>query len=199
MEAKTEVKRSNEPLVASNPANEPPKRVRGPRVSMAMQRQRLQVPDMPGYYLHWFKDENIPAAMDAYYEFVKRDELTMNPLGIGGSAEGGGNTDLGTNVSIIAGQNAAGMPVRLTLMKLPMEYHTEDSQMVAQRNGTIMEAIFGEEAKMFTQGGLEETGGTTYRKTALFNRPKRKAGKPGSGSKALLERLARLEKMADKK
>src|SRR5690348_4267277 len=68
-----------------NPANAPEKRRRAPRVSMANQRQRLQVPDIAGYRLYWFKDENVPAAIDAYYEFVKRDEISLNPIGIGNS------------------------------------------------------------------------------------------------------------------
>jgi hypothetical protein len=181
----------------SNPANPPERRKRQPRVSMANQRQRLQVPDLPGYRLYWFKDENIPAAIDAYYEFVKRDEIYTNPIGIGNSHEESGNTDLGTNVSIVAGQNAAGQPVRLHLMKLPLEYYREDQQMIEAKNMSIMEAIFGEEAKMFSRdGSLKEMDGLTYRKEALFNKKKRKVERPTTGNRTLLARLERLEKMA---
>lgn len=145
------------------------------RVPMSELRQRLQVPDIPGWRLYWFKDENVPAAVDAYYEFVKRDEISTNPIGIGSNAADSGNTDLGTNVSIIAGQNAAGQPVRLTLMKLKMEYFLEDQKALEQRNALIMQAIFGDEARTFDkEGNQRELSGKEYRKTALFNRPVRK-------------------------
>jgi hypothetical protein len=168
---------------------------RAPRVSMAAVRQRLQVPDIPGYRMYWFKDENIPAALDAYYEFVKRDEISTNSVNIGQSVQESGNTDMGTNVSIIAGQNAAGQPVRLNLMKLALEYYNEDQRLVEQRNLSIMEAIFGEEAKMFdSAGNMRNADPLTYRKTALFNRPKRQAKKPGQEARDLRSRLERLEK-----
>ncbi len=186
----------------SNPAQDQKavQRKRPPRVPMAEVRQRLQVPDIPGYRMYWFKDENVPAAVDAYYEHVKRDELSTNPIGIGTSINESGNTDLGTNVSIIAGQNAAGQPVRLNLMKLPLEYYQEDQQLIEQRNMSIMQAIFGDEAMMYDKAGnLKDSDPLTYRRTAIFNRPKRMAGKPGAASRELRDRLAALEKkMTDK-
>lgn len=180
--------------VLSNPASEPKKRA--PRVSLALAKTRLSVPDVPGFHLYWFKEENIPAALDAYYEPVKRGELSLNPLGIGGNLNSDGNTDLGSNVSIVAGTNSIGQPVRLILMKLPLEYYKEDQKMIEQRNMSIMEAIFGDEAKTFDQaGGMKELDSLTYRKTALFNRPKRKVPKVTAGTKELKARLERLEKM----
>jgi hypothetical protein len=186
----------------SNPAvdQKAVQRRRPARVPMSEVRQRLQVPEIPGYRMYWFKDENVPAAVDAYYEHVKRDELSTNPIGIGQSINESGNTDLGTNVSIIAGQNAAGQPVRLNLMKLPLEYYLEDQKLVEQRNLMVMQAIFGDEAAMFDKAGsLKDADPLTYRKTAIFNRPKRMAGKPGQASRELRDRLAKLEKqMTDK-
>jgi hypothetical protein len=185
-------------MVGNNPANETEKRSARSRVSMATQRQRLQVPDIPGFRLYWFKDENVPAALDAYYQFVKRGELSMNPIGIGSSVDQDGNTDLGTNVTIVAGSNALGTPVRLHLMKLALEYYREDQQMVEQRNMSIMEAIFGDEAKTFDRSGqLREMNDLEYRGKALFNRPKRKAGNPTKESRNLRARLERLEKMME--
>jgi hypothetical protein len=184
-------------VLANNPANEPERKARAPRVSMSQQRLRLQVADIPGFRLYWFKDENVPAAQDAYYEFVKRGELAVNPLGIGSSVNADGNTDLGTNVSIVAGQNAAGNPVRLHLMKLPLEYYREDQKLIEQRNASILEAIFGDEAKTFDRSGnLREMDGLEFRKTALFNRPKRKVARPGEGTRELRERLRRLERIS---
>jgi hypothetical protein len=164
----------------SNPAanQAAQQRSRPPRIPMSEIRQRLQVAEIPGWRLYWFKDENIPAAMDAYYEFVKRDEISMNSLGIAQSSMESGNTDLGTNVSIIAGQNGAGQPVRLNLMKLKMEYYQEDQKLIEQRNSLILQAIFGDEAKMFDkEGNLKDKDPLTYRKSALFNRPTRKAAR----------------------
>jgi hypothetical protein len=182
----------------NNPANNQAaeqRRPRGPRIPMSTVRQRLQVPDIPGYRLYWFKDENIPAAMDAYYEFVKRDEITMNPIGIGASSSDSGNTDMGTNVSIIAGQNAAGQPVRLNLMKLKREYYDEDQRLIEQSNAKRLEGIFGDEAMMFDKAGnMRDADPLTYRKTALLNRPTRKAKKPGQGARDLQARLEALEK-----
>jgi hypothetical protein len=149
---------------------------RPPRVPMSEIRQRLQVAPMPGWRLYWFKDDNVPAAVDAYYEFVKRGEVALNPNGIGTDSSQSGNTDLGTNVSIIAGQNAAGQPVRLNLMKLKMEYYEEDQRAIEKRNSTILQAIFGDEAKVFDKdGSIKDKDATSYVKTALFNRPTRKA------------------------
>jgi hypothetical protein len=170
-------KRAGEIHELSNPASAPEAtRARPPRVPMSEVRQRLQVPELPGWRLYWFKDENVPAAQDAYYEFVKRGEISTNPTGIGSNAAESGNTDLGTNVSIIAGQNAAGQPVRLNLMKLKLEYYNEDQKVIERRNSQIMQAIFGDEAKMFdSEGNMKDRDPLTYRKTALFNRPVRKA------------------------
>jgi hypothetical protein len=176
-EAKLDVGKGAVPAMVSNPAQDQSasQTRRPPRVPMSEIRQRLQVPEIPGWRLYWFKDENIPAAVDAYYEPVKRNEISTNPIGIGQSACDSGNTDLGTNVSIIAGQNAAGQPVRLNLMKLKMEYFQEDQKALERRNSMILEAIFGEEAKMFDkEGNLRDKDNLAYRKTALFNRPVRK-------------------------
>lgn len=164
-------------VVESNPAQDQvaAQTVRRPRVPMSELRQRLQVPEIPGWRLYWFKDENVPAALDAYYEFVKRTELSVNPTGIGQSSLESGNTDLGSNVSIVAGQNAAGQPVRLNLMKLKIEYFREDQKSLELRNAKIMESVFGDEAMMFDkEGNLKDRDPLTYRKTALFNRPARK-------------------------
>jgi hypothetical protein len=179
--------------VVSNPADPPPAKQRPPRVPMASVRQRLQVPDIPGYRLYWFKDENVPRALDAYYEFVKNEEIHMNHNSIASGQMVSGNTDMGTNVSLVAGQSDAGQPVRLHLMKLPMEYYLEDQKRIEQMNLQIMESIFGEEAKMFDRNNsVKEMDPLSYRKTALFNRPVRKAERK-RGMQSLQSRVAQLE------
>lgn len=183
----------------SNPAEgaEPP--TRRPRISMSEVQRRLEVADMPGYRLYWFKDENVLKAQDAYYEHVKDWEIRVAHNSIGSADNLSGNTDLGTNVSIIAGQNEAGSPVRLNLMKLPLQYYQEDQKKIEMRNASTMEAIFGEEAKMFdADNNIIGADPHVYRRKALFNRPKRTVERkkgPLSMNTSLAERLERLERM----
>jgi hypothetical protein len=185
-------------VLLDNPASEPTADMpaRRARISMSDVQRRLEVPDIPGYRMYWFKDENVPRAIDAYYEFVKDWELKVPHNSIG-SSEGSGNTDLGTNVSIIAGQNEEGRPVRLNLMKLPLQYYREDQKKIELRNAAIMEAIFGEEAKMFDEAGnVTSMDPLAYRKKALFNRPARKIErKKGPLSGGVAERVEKLERM----
>lgn len=157
-------------------------RHRPPRRSMSTARQRFQTPEIPGYHCHWFKEDNVPLAIDAYYEFVDRDEVNMNQLNI---AQGGisSGTDLGSRVSLIADKTESGSPVRAYLMKLPIEYWNEDRKEIDQMNSGIMQAIFGDEAKVDIGDGLKPIGNEAYRDTALFNRPARKAVRRRKGSR----------------
>lgn len=150
------------------------RRNRPPRRPMSTARQRFQTPEIPGWHLHWFKEDNVPQAMEAYYEFVDRSEVNMNQLNValGGTSTG---TDLGSRVSLIADKTESGTPVRAYLMKLPEEYWLEDQKEIEQRNSGIMQAIFGDEAKVDTGDGLKPLGKESYRDTAIFNRPTRKA------------------------
>lgn len=159
----------------SNPtesAKDIPKRP--PRRPMSTARQRFQTPEIPGYHSHWFKEDNVPLALEAYYEFVDRNEVNMNQLNValGGISSG---TDLGSRVSLIADKTESGSPVRAYLMKIPLEYWNEDQKEIERRNSGIMQAIFGDEAAVDTGDGLKPIGRESYRDTALFNRPARKA------------------------
>lgn len=164
----------------SNPATSTEaRRTRPPRVPMSTPRQRLQTMDIPGWHLHWFKEDNVPAALEAYYELVARGEISLNPQNVGIGKLADGNTDMGTNVSIIAGQNAAGQPVRLILMKVKEEYWKEDQLELEKRNVQIMQAIFGDEAQVGMGGAVKELDPLTYigakTKISLYNRKIRKA------------------------
>lgn len=147
---------------------------RPPRRPMSTARQRFQTPEIPGWHLHWFKEDNVPLALDAYYEFVDRNEVNMNQLNIalGGASTG---TDMGSRVSLIADKTESGSPVRAYLMKVKEEYWIEDQKVIQTRNSDIMQAIFGDEAKADTGEGLKPLEKTAYRDQALFNRPVRKA------------------------
>lgn len=150
------------------------RRTRPPRRPMSTARQRFQTPEIPGWHLHWFKEDNVPQAIEAYYEFVDRNEVNMNQLNValGGTSQG---TDLGSRVSLIADKTESGSPVRAYLMKLPEEYWLEDQREIDKRNSNIMQAVFGDEAKVDTGEGLKSLDATSYRSEALFNRPARKA------------------------
>jgi len=148
------------------------------RIPMSVPMQKMQVPELPGYYLHWFREENVPRAAQAGYEMVKRDEVSLNPLDVGSSRSVDGNTDLGSNVTFVSGTNEHGQPQRAVLMKLKQEFRDEDQKLADERNARILRAIFAGEA-VGKPGdpvpGSEE--GTTYIKQALFNRPTRKVKK----------------------
>lgn len=165
---------------ASNPANaKDAVQRRPPRIPMSAVRRRLEVYPIPGFYLYWFKEENVPAALAAYYEPVSRHEVTIQVNSPGITGEAGGNTDMGSGVSIIAGHGDGGQPVRLVLMKLPEEYHQEDMKGLEEKNVSIMQAIFGDEAQVGMGGVIQERGDMSYvdqeRSKALFNRKIRKA------------------------
>lgn len=165
-------------IALSNPAVAPAERKRPPRRPMSTARQRLQTPEIPGWHCHWFKEENVPLAIDAYYEFVDKGEVSMNQLNVSldGASQG---TDLGSRVSLIADKTESGSPVRAYLMKIKEEYWLEDQRDLEARNSQIMQSIFGDEAKLVGQHGetkaLDRGTYVDRERTALYNRPARKA------------------------
>lgn len=130
----------------SNPANERGTRVtEATRRPMSLPQLSLQVPEIPGYYLYWFLDTQIEQAIQAGYEFVDRDEVSLNNRGVANDQTEDGNDDLGSRVSRVAGQ-AAGAGVqaqRLYLMKLRQEWRDKDMAAMAARNEAIAAAIRG--------------------------------------------------------
>src|SRR5450755_2116464 len=87
-----------------NPANATPAvaaRAERKRVPMSVPRQKLAVPEIPGFVCYWHLESNVGAALQAAYEFVKTDEVDLvqtlpaNALGVSG------NMDMGTNISMM--------------------------------------------------------------------------------------------------
>lgn len=162
----------------SNPASGAAARLRTrPRRSLSSPHQKLQTPEIPGWHCHWFKEDNVPMAMEAYYEFVDKDEVHMNQLNVSldGASRG---TDLGSRVSLIADKTESGTPVRAYLMKIKEEYWLEDQKDLEHRNMEIMSAIFGDEAQVGIGGIAKPREALTYidkERTALYNRATRKA------------------------
>lgn len=93
---------------------------RAKRVPLGVPRAKLDVPQIPGFHMHWLNDEpgRLQAAEAGGYEFVYEKELK-------GEA---GNTDLGEKVSRIVGRNEDGSPLRAYLMKIKQEWYDEDQR-----------------------------------------------------------------------
>jgi hypothetical protein len=130
----------------SNPANSVATRVtEATRRPMSLPQLSLQVPDIPGYYLYWFIDTQIDQALQAGYEFVERDEVSLNNRGVADDQTEDGNDDLGSRVSRVAGESSAGnvQAQRLYLMKLRQEWRDKDVAALAERNESIAAALRG--------------------------------------------------------
>jgi hypothetical protein len=129
----------------TNPANGGTKERR--RIPMSVPVQKLEVPEIPGYHLHWFVNDpaRIKRALDGWYEFVEEKEIETTPSGLGSSTAAGGNTDLGSRVSIVAGKQLGkdGQPERLVLMKIKDEYYQEDQQLAEQGVERIAASLRG--------------------------------------------------------
>lgn len=174
------------PQDGGNPANaSSPPAFR--RVPMNVPRRKLEVRSIPGYRLYWHKQSDIEAAMDAGYEFVDKKEVSLNSRAIGSSSELGGNTALGSEVSIVGSK---GTGERLVLMKIREQWYLEDKRTIFQEHASRMKAIFEGDVILMPNGdaqpdvvvgpdGKLQGTGTTYVKqqpyVALFNRGPRVA------------------------
>jgi len=117
------------------------------RIPMSVPVQKLSVPDIPGYHLHWFQGtpDRLERALSGGYEFVDEIETSVPDAGLGGTSTRTGNTDLGTRVSMVAGKEigADGQPIRLVLMKIKQEWYEEDQKLVEQRNQSTIDSLLG--------------------------------------------------------
>jgi len=117
------------------------------RIPMSVPVQRLEVQDIPGYHLHWFlsTSERLQRALDGGYEFVDEREMQLNNVSLGGNSAISGNTDMGSRVSVVSGQEVGkdGQPTRLILMKIKQEWWDEDQKAVEARNTKVRDALLG--------------------------------------------------------
>lgn len=170
---------------ASNPGSTstPVETPRRKRIPMNLPTRKLEVEDIPGWRLYWFKEENVPRAIQAGYVFVKDSEVALNRTQIGGAPGVSGNTDMGSGVSIIGGKREDGVPQRLVLMKIEIHFFKEDQLAAVQRNVSIVQGIFDEEQIIAEGADIEDSGRLIYlgegssirARTPLFNRSQRKA------------------------
>jgi hypothetical protein len=114
---------------------------------MNVPRRRLETSEIPGYRQHWMDSnpERIAQAIRAGYEFVDSDEVTVYNSAIADDVRQGGNTDLGSRVSVAAGKsvNSEGKEDRLVLMKLKEEWCAQDDLLRDAENEKIASAIRG--------------------------------------------------------
>lgn len=133
---------------AQNPANSFEKSsVDRKRVPMSTATQKLTVPEIPGFHLHWMmgSPSRIAQAMKAGYTFVDPDEVDVVNTGLADDASKNGNTDMGSRVSLVAGSDTGedGKEQRLYLMKLPLEYWEEDQRALESKNEQVAATLRG--------------------------------------------------------
>jgi hypothetical protein len=117
------------------------------RVPMSVPVQTLEVPDIPGYHQHWFEGSTarLQRALDGGYEFVDERDVDLNAVSLGGDSSVSASTDMGSRVSVTAGQEVGpdGQPIRLVLMKIKQEWWEADQQLIEDRNTGIRDALLG--------------------------------------------------------
>ncbi len=149
------------------------------RIPMSVPHQRLQVPEIPGYHLHWFLEKNVPRALQAAYEFVEDSEVPVHQRGVATSGEISGSADLGSRIRILSGVSELAHPEYLVLMKLREEYWQEDRAEIDKQNAIRMGGIFRGEQILNERGEAESATSdpkrySTVSASGVFNRPTRK-------------------------
>lgn len=136
------------------------------RIPMSLPTLKLQVPEIPGYKCRWMRGTTgrLQQALAGGYEFVERDEVALNAMGLADAALSDGNSDLGSRVSISAGEEMAeGQGVRLYLMKIKRELWDEDQRMVDAQHEAIAAQLRGDK-------GIQGEGDNTNRYSKPENR-----------------------------
>lgn len=131
-----------------NPANAKDKTTaERKRIPMSTPVQKLETPEIPGYHLHWFNGtaDRLQRAVDGGYEFVDGQELKLNNVSLGGDSALSGNTDMGSRVSVVSGQEVGrdGQPIRMILMKIKQEWYEEDQRTLEARNDQLADSLRG--------------------------------------------------------
>jgi len=145
-------------------------RERGPQVSIDSLTRKLEVPALPGYHQHWFLERNIPAALQAWYEFVTPQEQPTLDTSIGGRTKGTTSDDIGgSRVARVAGVNEQGLPEQLVLMKIRLPWFQASQKKLAQRNLSIIQQIFHKRAPVKAPEELSEDYLARYTKEATID------------------------------
>lgn len=128
-----------------NPANEPGKTdAERKRTPMTLPMRKLEVSEIAGYHLYWMRGspQRLAQAERAGYEFVTEDDVKLNNLDLGGDAAVSGNTDMGSKVSTVTGDDLVeGQPMRLYLMKIREEWWQEGQKILEDRSEKIADSF----------------------------------------------------------
>lgn len=125
-----------------NPSNRQP--AERTRIPMSTPVQKLEVAEIPGFHLHWFRGEpdRLERARNAGYEFVDEQEIRVTSVGLGSDPASSGNTDMGSRVSIVGGGvDDRNQPVRLYLMKIKQEFWEQDQKQLEARNDAVAASL----------------------------------------------------------
>jgi len=150
---------------ALNPANSGPI-TEANRVSMNLPTAKLAVPPIPGFHLHWFRNEagRLERAQKAGYEFVEEEEVTLVGGVLGSDTAESRNTDMGSRVSMVAGgTNRNGEPTRLYLMKIREDWWKKDQTARDDSSQRFVDTLFGRETfQRSTMGDAHVGAKNTY-------------------------------------
>lgn len=135
-----------EKMQKSNPSVAPGKTAaERTRIPLSVPQRKLEVPNIPGYRLRWFRGtpQRLAQAERAGYEFVQPEEVALNNVVIGGDAKKDGNSDMGSRVSVIEGSetDGSGQAIRMYLMKQKEELWKEDQAIIQGRNDSVAAAL----------------------------------------------------------
>lgn len=118
--------------------------------------KKLEIPHRDGYHRRWFRGDpgRIAKAQRAGYTFVHPEDTELNNFDLGGDAKNDGNTDMGTRVSVISGDepDQFGQPGRLYLMECPIHLYKISRGLVEDRNESIAAALRGGEVGVGQDG-----------------------------------------------
>lgn len=154
------------------------------RIPLSVPQRKLEVPEIPGYYLRWFRGtpQRLAQADRAGFVHVQEHEIALNNLSLGGDATKAGNSDMGSNVSVIEGSevDGSGQAVRMYLMKQKMEYKLEDDAIAQKRNDSVADALVGGTVGGRAQGETAEDADNRYvdrKRTRIPDMFRRKSNK----------------------
>lgn len=129
----------------ANPAAPSKDPIERTRIPMSVPQQKLAVPDIPGFHLHWMlgTQERLNQALKAGYQFVDQGEVEVNNRGLADSSTDDGSTDLGSRVTVVAGGDTSsdGQPVSLVLMKLRLEWWNDDQKKLEEKSDQLAASL----------------------------------------------------------
>jgi hypothetical protein len=127
-------------MMAENPANGKEKRTAA-RIPMSTPTRALEVPELPGFHMHWFLERNVGRALKGGYEYVDAGEVDVNNRSVADDLSLSGSTDMGSRISIIGSVDEMGKAENLYLMKIRQEWYEADQQVLAKRNDGVAQAL----------------------------------------------------------